>query len=375
MAAISTTMISTRATAFQAEELVRAFKAHPASELIGNLDTIVMMVRAGSQLLPLTINDWRRSPTCYLCCPSVAYIDYAREELRNLAESPATMQILNGFLRLAMPLMQATGFDHQVQPNNWLMATNIGCALGCLEIQQVTQELLTSHPGKAIVWRSLNDVSDLPTIADFRACGYGLYPARQVYLFDCRKEQVRVHRDERRDMALLIQSDLTVVEHQDIAPADFQRIELLYAKLYLQKYTSLNPQYSALWLQQMYEAGILQFYGLRNRDGQLDGIIGFFDRGDVMSAPVVGYDTTIDVKAGLYRRLMAIGLQRAREHRLLYNMSAGAASFKRNRGGVPAIEYSAIYNRHLSWKSRGAAAIVRTILQKVGIPIMRNYRL
>ncbi len=368
-------MVSTHPTALQAVAIERAFRANPTPALIGNLDTLVTTAQVGSQLLPVTVNDRRLSPTCYLCCPSVAYVDYAREELRNLVESPVTKRVLGGLLGLATPLMRATGFDHQVQPNNWLMATNIGCALDIAEIDEVTQELLGSHPGMALVWRSLNDVSDARVLSFFRACGYGLYPARQVYLFDCRKEAVRVHRDEKRDALLLAQPDFSVVEHRDITVADFPRIAVLYAQLYLQKYTHLNPQYSALWLQQMHEAGILHFYGLRNRDGQLDGIVGFFDRGDVMSAPVVGYDTTIAADTGLYRRLMAIGLQRARERRLLFNMSAGAAAFKRNRGGVAAIEYSAIYNRHLSLKSRVAAAIVRVILQKVGIPIMRSYRL
>ncbi|ENN86862.1 hypothetical protein RHSP_59564 [Rhizobium freirei PRF 81] len=368
-------MISKGTTIRQAEEMKRAFAARSTPALIGNLDTIVTTLQIGAMLLPVTINDRGSSPTCYLCCPSVAYIDYAREELRNLAESPATKRAMDGLLRLAAPLMRATGFDHQVQPNNWLMATNIGCALGVAEIHEVTRQLLISYPDMAIVWRSLNDVSDAQTLASFRASGYELYPARQVYLFDCRNESVRVHRDERRDMLLLAQPDFSIVEHRDIARTDFERIEALYAKLYLQKYTYLNPQYSALWLQQMHEAGILHFYGLRNRNGHLDGIVGFFDRDDAMSAPVVGYDTTIDMTAGLYRRLMAIGLRRARERRLLFNMSAGASAFKRNRGGVAAIEYSAIYNRHLSWKSRAAATFVRAILQKIGIPIMRNYRL
>lgn len=367
--------ILTGATIIQTEEMERAFAAYPAQALIGNLDTIVTTLQVGPALLPVTINDRRLSPTCYLCCPSVAYIDYAREELRNLAESPATKQIMDGLLRLAAPLMRATGFDHQVQPNNWLMATNIGCATGIVEIREVTRHLLAVHPDKAIIWRSLNDVSDRQMIAIFRSCGYGLYPARQVYLFDCRQEPVKIHRDEKRDLSLLAQSDFSLVGPREIRATDFQRIETLYAKLYLLKYTHLNPQYSALWLQHMHEAGILHFYGLRNREGQLDGIVGFFDRDDVMSAPVVGYDTTINPQAGLYRRLMAIGLKRARDRRLLFNMSAGAAAFKRNRGGVAAIEYSAVYNRHLPWMNRAAAAVVRTILQKIGIPIMRNYRL
>lgn len=368
-------MIAQGASVSQAEEMERIFAGRATPALIGNLVTTVTTRRVGQTTLPVTINDRSQSPTCYLCCPTVAYIDYAREELRHLAESRALKRALDGLLRLAAPLMRATGFDHQVQPNNWLLATNICGAVDAVDIREMTQALCATHPEMAIVWRSLNDVSDADAIEIFRNCGYHLYPARQVYLFDCRQQPLKQHRDETRDMQLLAQPDFTVVEPQDIRPGDFERIELLYKRLYLDKYTDLNPQYSATWLQQMHAAGILNFHGLRNRDGRLDGIAGFFDRGEVMTAPVVGYDTAIDMRAGLYRRLMAIALARARQRRLLFNMSAGAAGFKRNRGAIPAIEYSAIYHRHLPWTNRVAAAIVRLILQKTGIPIMRAYRL
>jgi hypothetical protein len=60
---------------------------------------------------------------------------------------------------------------------------------------------------------------------------------------------------------------------------------------------------------------------------------------------------------------------------MLYNMSAGAASFKRNRGGIAALEYSAIYNAALAPKNRLAALLVRKILQWVGIPVLRSFEL
>ena len=72
---------------------------------------------------------------------------------------------------------------------------------------------------------------------------------------------------------------------------------------------------------------------------------------------------------------MAIGMREARDRRLLFNMSAGAAGFKRNRGALPAIEYAAVYNSHLPWKSRVAAAIVRAVLTGIGVPTMRKYEL
>jgi hypothetical protein len=359
----------------QCTRLDEMFAAGSSEGLIANLKTDLFALDAGRSVIPATLNDRRDAPTCYLCCASAAYVDYAREEMRNFQGRPAVKAALYGLLSLAAPLVRTTGFDHQVQPNNWLFSTNIWCGLSAREIEEVTGRLLKSRPDRAIVWRSLNDVTDTDAIGWFRAAGYDIYPARQVYLFDCRTASPAIHRDERRDMALLGEVDYQLTPPEGILAGDFERIEALYAKLYLDKYTRLNPQYTALLLKQLHDARILRFFGLRNRDGQLDGVVGFFEQGDVMTAPVVGYDTSIDQDVGLYRRLMAIGLKRARERRILFNMSAGAAAFKRNRGAVSAIEYAAVYSRHLSRKSRAAAYLVRTILQRVGVPIMRKYEL
>jgi hypothetical protein len=65
----------------------------------------------------------------------------------------------------------------------------------------------------------------------------------------------------------------------------------------------------------------------------------------------------------------------AMEKGLLFNMSAGAAGFKRNRCAVPSIEYSAVYTRHLSRKRRVATRIVGSILTGVGLPLLRRYEL
>ncbi|MDQ6436271.1 GNAT family N-acetyltransferase [Mesorhizobium sp. LHD-90] len=360
-------------TASPAEIFAGLFRAHPTDRLIRNLATEVSTLTVGRYVLPVTVNDGT-TLTCYVCCPSAAYVDYAREELRTLS-NPALRQTMAALVTLSAPLVRATNFDRQIQPNNWLLATNIQPTLTASEIADATHSLLRRWPDRAIVWRSLNEISDRLALEAFRRAGYKLYPARQIYLFDCRTDAPRRRRDEKRDRILLGQADYRVEGPDGIRPEDFERIEELYGLLYLQKYTPLNPQYSARFLSAMHETGLLRVFGLRNRQGRLDGVITFFDQRDVMTAPVVGYDTSITPEVGLYRRLMAIGLRRARENRRLFNMSAGAAGFKRNRGGMPAIEYAAVYSSHLPWRNRAAAGIIRGVLNGVGVPVMRKLKL
>src|SRR5262245_26856087 len=173
-------IVTATGAASQCDRLVEIFTAEPKG--IANLRTELFALAAGGTVIPTSVNEGKDAPTCYLCCASAAYIDYAREELRNFEGSPATKSAMQLLLGLAAPIVKATGFDHQVQPNNWLFSTNIWCGLSRTDIEATTAELLKAWPGRAIVWRSLNELTDADVIASFAAAGYRLYPARQVYI-------------------------------------------------------------------------------------------------------------------------------------------------------------------------------------------------
>jgi hypothetical protein len=340
---------------------------------IGNLQTTISEVATSAGTLPVTRNDGAGA-TCYVCCPTVAYVDYALSELRHFTGTPLLKAALAALVNASRPVLWLSGVDRHVQLNNWLLATNPVPDLAVAELEAITRAAVAEHPRHAVVWRSLNAVSDAGKLARFRAAGYDLFPARQVYLFDCTGSAPPRHRDERRDAALLDRGDYAAVGPGEIGDADYARMAELYGRLYLDKYTRLNPHYSAQFIAAAHRGGLIAFHGLR-RDGRLDGVVGFFDAGAVMTAPLVGYDTALPAALGLYRRLMAIGMRRAREAGLLFNMSAGAAGFKRNRGGVPAIEYAAVHTRHLKMQQRAAGWIVRTVLERVGETLLTRLEL
>lgn len=341
---------------------------------IANLSTRIERLDSRAGVIPLTINDGGQR-TCYVCCPSAAYVDYALAELRHFDGHRLLRTSLAALVGAGDILLRLSGIDRHVQVCNWLLATNLGPAMAPDELAMATASLCERFPRHAIVWRSLNAMSDVQRLDVFRSAGYALFPARQVYLLDCRAAPPRIGRDEKRDRALLSEPGYAVVDGAAFSAEDFERAAELYAHLYLRKYTPLNPHYTAQFLTRARNGGLINLVGLRNRAGQLDGIIGFFHHGDAMSAPVVGYDTSLPQALGLYRRLMAIGMERARGQRLLYNMSAGAAGFKRNRGAVPAIEYAAVYMRHLPLWQRFAAAVIRAALDRIGPTLLTRFEL
>jgi hypothetical protein len=104
-------------------------------------------------------------------------------------------------------------------------------------------------------------------------------------------------------------------------------------------------------------------------------VIGLFEMDNLLTAPIVGYDTALDQRLGLYRLLMLQPFVAAMQSGSNINLSAGAASFKRLRGGQPIVEYSAIYDRHLARHRRLAIGVLGLLANRVAVPLMQKLHL
>ena len=73
-----------------------------------------------------------------------------------------------------------------------------------------------------------------------------MYPARQIYMFDCRDAEPKLRRDERRDTGAAGKWRVQTGSSAEFREDDYIRAQVLYQHLYLEKYTWLNPHYYAL---------------------------------------------------------------------------------------------------------------------------------
>lgn len=357
-----------------AQAFADIFAAHSVEGLIRNLQTKVTLAQFGDQLLPVTVNDGGQPGNCYLCNPVTGYTDYAIEETRNFAAMPALRGALVGLVHGVAPLVRATGLDRAVHVNNWLFSTNPAPAVDRSMAADLRDKLCAAYPTHAIVLRSLNTFSDAAAMTALVAEGFTLLPSRQIYLFDGRNPRP-FSKDMKNDRALLRRTGLREMRNDAVLAQDYARIETLYNQLYLEKYTPLNPQYTAAYIARMHQRGLLHLEGLRAADGELVAIGGRFQYGQTLTQPLLGYDTTRPQTEGLYRLITAMAQRDAVDNGLLFNMSAGAASFKRHRNAVAAIEYSAVFCAHLPRRQRWATKAIGGVLRGVGVPLMRKYEL
>ena len=348
--------------------------AGSSQDYVTNCETDLLLCRVDDNFLPATVNS-QQLDNSYVCSPYTGVIRYPLEELRKVNSRPIRFG-LAGLIHSMAPLLRAAQLNQVVCVNNWMLSTSLYPGWNGCGIEELVGELVQRYPNHAILFRSLNEKSNPELCKMLPQHGFLLAPSRQVYIFDIENENYLRKQNCKWDMRLLNRdTEYEQIPHEQLQIADFERIKQLYDKLYLEKYTPLNPQFSVRLLRCWWESGAIHMIGLRGPNGQLDGIVGEFQRQQTLTAPLVGYDTSLPQPLGLYRMLMAIVLQRAAQKKQLLNLSSGAASFKRLRGGRPYIEYTAVYCRHLSAKRRAVWKVLAGLLTHVGARVLRKFKL
>jgi len=351
----------------------------PGITAIRNVKTCMRILDTGAHLFPVSVNAGNEpADNSYVVSPLTTYTGYAQYELQRM-HRPWLTWPLTGLIRGIAHHLEAARIDQLVQVNNWLLSTNLYPAYWRgNDLPEMTKLLLATYPEHAIAFRSLNRFSNAILIERLHSLGYLAIPSRQVYLFDARKGERAPflgHHNTRIDASLLHRMPYEIVPGDKLCDEDYPRLEHLYNLLYLEKYCRLNPQFSANWLRCGQRDSWLQLRVLRTVAGRIDGVLGWFSNEHILTAPIVGYDTALPQRLGLYRLLTRMCLQEAVERRCVLNFSSGAAQFKRLRGGKPEIEYSMVYVRHLSADRRRAWKLLSQALHGIGLPIMRTFKL
>jgi hypothetical protein len=348
---------------------------HGTQHFVENANTKLRLMLIDEQIvLPLTINaaEYENS---YVCSPYTHYVTYAQEEL-DVLKQPLLERLLAGVIALFGLFCKASRINRVVCVNNWLLSTNLYPQLTAEQIQTIITFLKKRFPRHAIIFRSLNMRCYGTILKTCQQEKCKLIPSRQVYLVRPGEPQTLPQKARwqlRRDKALFAKHGYTIIEANEMGDIDISRIVELYNMLYLDKYSRCNPMLNYNFIKLALNSGILSMLGLK-KDGRIDAVLGYFCRDGVMTTPLFGYDTNIPQSVGLYRMLTVALFQEAAKMGQLLNCSSGAANFKRVRGCVGEIEYSAVYDQHLPWYCRVVWSLLSSLLQGIGVPLLKKYK-
>ncbi|MFD0710313.1 GNAT family N-acetyltransferase [Paenibacillus sp. GCM10027626] len=352
--------------------LIKGDTAHA----ISNAKTKVYVLAAGDEhILPITVNEAEYGNS-YVCSPYTHYVSYAREELQLLG-SRAARGALSLLLYGVGAFLRSTQINRTVHVNNWLLSTNLYPQLNRAQATAILQFLQQQFPKHSIVFRSLNETTTRELLDRLRQQNCRMVPSRQIYLHHPHKADAMNAKARwllKRDYALIEKNGYQVVEPEQFSEEDLPRVLELYNDLYLRKYSLYNPQFQLPFIRLAWQEQTLHLYGLR-KNGKIDAVLGYFSRDGVMTTPLFGYDLSMPQQLGLYRMLSALLMQLAAANGQLLHESSGAAQFKRNRGAVAEIEYSAVYDRHLPFYRRSGWILLENLIGKIGVPIIRKLKL
>lgn len=331
------------------------------------LDTLVIE----GQPVPITLNQ-EEYGNSYVCSPYTAYISYAEDELQ-LIHSAGQRSVFKLAIRIADRLLKLAKINQTLSINNWLVSTNLPPNWSADTIPELTNRLIERYPQYSFSIRSLNAHNNLDLMNALKDSGWLLIPARQVYLFDNKQRDWWKRSHTKRDQSLLRNTSLQMVEPEQHQQADFAEIYRCFNQLFIEKHSLFNPQFTAEFLYQLHTTGLMKFYSFRDPEtSTIIASIGLFTQQEIITTPIVGYDTERPKELGLYRLLMAVLLKQTYETGQMMNLSSGAGSFKRARGGIATIEYTAFYTKHLAWHRQLIMAGFAKVLNKFGPKVLES---
>lgn len=236
-----------------------------SANAIENVATEVNSVGAGPSALPVTVNR-SEFGNAWICSPHTTYALYTREEIGRFAH-PLLTRPLRALCAPLGACLRHAGIDHTVAVNNWLISTNLYPPARAYNVPTCIAEAVERWPRHAVWFRSLNARYTPDWLRSLIDAGCILIPSRQVYLYDGIEPTATRPVDLQRDFRLLRTTELTSSPASNWSASDFERAACLYALLYIDKYSKLNPSYSAEFLRLWHNAGLLDLVGYRAPTG------------------------------------------------------------------------------------------------------------
>lgn len=357
--------------ASHARNLLEPLIKEGVQSFIKNVEAKIYALVIDDLVLPLVQNDYKPHNS-YVCSFSSQYLAYAKDEIRRL-KKPLLKAGLFPLLKILEKLFKMAHFDKIIYVNNWLISTNLHPSLSSEQIDLIKAFLTKRFPDYTIAFRSINFYDQQLFSEKLKAAGFQLIFSRMIYIFDPRQQENLKSRMFKSDLKLLDQASYKILSNHEIPLEAIPRLQKLYNSLYLDKYSFLNPQLTEKMFELLIKKNIFEFRVIE-KQGTIEGVVGYYSRNQTMTSPLFGYDTTKS-QNDAYRVISTLLALEAKEQSKILNQSSGASSYKRLRRAKEEIEYNALYFDHLSPMRIRAWKALIFVFNKIGIPILHRLKI
>lgn len=234
---------------FQEGQLIKSYflplLKNDSKYLIKNVNTSLGFVAIEDILLPYTVNE-EEYENSYVCSPYNHYITYSKEEL-SMLNNKLLEVFFHFLLGVISKVAKKIEINKVVYINNWLISTNLSPNLSIEQLESIKNTMLAKYPDYLIGYRSINEGLYPNMKVELEALQFQMLPSRFVYI--SRPEEIinatkKVRNTLNRDKKLLDRNEFDIIQHDDFTKEDLIRAKQLYDKLYLEKYSYNNPQFT-----------------------------------------------------------------------------------------------------------------------------------
>ena len=308
----------------------------PLAPLIRNAEATLVELRCGAVVVPMIIPDrsLKVDPRerCSVTCMESASVGYVLDEWRRLNQPTRLMRMAAN----AIGAVSSCGpWRRAVQLGSLPFTTTLRSPEMEDAVWKILPELRERMPDRPFIVRGILDDKFPERLPED---GVKL-PVWVDYRWDFSKGETPRSSHFKRDQNQFRRSGLIVIEDEDFDESRVAEALHLYGLLYRHRHSLRNPDYSPEFIAMSRARGWLRLCGLV--DPHSGRLLAFADRQathGVSTDLLIGYDTTMDQKARLYRHLTAMLAEAALHRRLSLNLLSGAGEFKRLRGYLPVLE-------------------------------------
>ena len=356
----------------KANSVIASLLENDSISYVSNITSEIIAIGLEDSVWPVSINK-KEYDNAIICSPYATYTKYPLDKMDSLDSFWMKGLFLVNSLVMGL-FCKATKINQIVQVNNNLNSLLKHPKQFNQILPQLTALLIEKYPSHAVTFFRVNDTINKNLLHNLKKNGYIVFPDRMAHIyFPDTRYMKRSH--TKRDMSLLRNTNYQIVQHNDLSDTDAERICELYRKLFVNKHSKFNADYTKEYFSQAIKKHWHHYTALRSPNGRVDAFISWFYRENVMICGPLGYDTGVDRKVGLYRKLIALCLKHAHENQFIFNMGGGSDKFKNNRGSTKTLEYTAVYCKHLPLYRHIPWRLLSWICNKLLKEFLRSSRL